>query len=225
MLYQFLKPIAAFLMRLWFRLEARGTEHVPATGPALLVANHVSVLDPPLIGGVAPRPLCFMAKAELFRIPLFGSLIRALNARPIRRDGSSAGALRDALAVLGAGRVLLVFPAGTRGQEGEILPGRPGAGMLAVAAGVPVIPVFISGSGLALPRGRVWPRPEKVVVRFGPALSFPPAPAEARRDRYREATEAMIRAIERLRDGGGQPAETPAPTPAVGSGMRGPISG
>jgi 1-acyl-sn-glycerol-3-phosphate acyltransferase len=78
-LYAFLKPLAAFMMRWLFRLESVGRHHVPATGPVLLVSNHLSVLDPPLVGGAADRPLSFLAKAELFRIPLFGRLIRSLN--------------------------------------------------------------------------------------------------------------------------------------------------
>jgi 1-acyl-sn-glycerol-3-phosphate acyltransferase len=222
-LYAVLKPIAVLLMRLWFRLEVRGAEHVPAAGPVLLVSNHNSMLDPPLIGGAAPRPLCFMAKAELFRIPLFGSLIRSLNARPVRREGSSAGALRDALATLQAGRALLVFPEGTRGAEGEIRPGKPGAGMLAVASGAPVVPVYISGSGLALPRGRALPRPVKIAVRFGPALCFAAGDGEVRRDRYRKATEEIIRAIARLRDEAG--AEAGARGRAAGAHVRGRVSG
>lgn len=214
MLYAILKPLAVLLMRLWFRLEVRGTEHVPASGPVLLVSNHASVLDPPLIGGAAPRPLSFMAKAELFRVPLFGRLIRALNARPVRREGSSAGALREALAVLAAGRALLVFPEGTRGAEGAVRPGKPGAGMLAVASGAAVVPVYISGSGRALPRGRAVPRPVKVVVRFGAALSFAGADDRDRRDRYREVTEEMMQAIARLRDEAGCGAGVPGPPPA-----------
>lgn len=200
MLYGILKPLAVLVMRLWFRLEVRGTEHVPAAGPVLLVANHSSLLDPALVGGAAPRRLCFMAKAELFRVPLFGRLIRALNARPVRREGASAQALREALDALRSGQALLVFPEGTRGDEGDIRPAKPGAGMLAVMSGATVVPVYVSGSGRALPRGRLVPRPAKVVVRFGPALSFAVAPDDSRRERYREAAEEMMRAVARLRD-------------------------
>lgn len=200
MLYGILKPLAVLVMRLWFRLEVRGTEHVPAAGPVLLVANHSSLLDPALVGGAAPRRLCFMAKAELFRVPLFGRLIRALNARPVRREGASAQALREALDALRSGQALLVFPEGTRGDEGDIRPAKPGAGMLAVMSGATVVPVYVSGSGRALPRGRLVPRPAKVVVRFGPALSFAVAPDDARRARYREVAEEMMRAVARLRD-------------------------
>lgn len=200
MLYAILKPIAVALMRLYFRVEARGAEHVPSTGPVLLVANHVSVLDPPLIGGMSGRPLSFMAKEELFRVPLLGWLIRHLNARPVRRDNSDPRALKDALTVLHAGEALLVFPEGTRGPEGAVREAKPGAGLLAVMSGAAVVPVYIQGTGRALPRGCVWPRPAKVVVRFGPPLAFKAAPAESRKEHYRTAAGEMMRAIAQLRD-------------------------
>jgi 1-acyl-sn-glycerol-3-phosphate acyltransferase len=204
MLYAILKPIARALMRLFFRLEVVSPSLVPATGPVLIVSNHVSVLDPPLVGAVAPRPLHFMAKEELFRIPLLGSLIRALNARPVRRDGSDMRALKAALALLQEGRAVLVFPEGTRGVEGQPLrDGKPGVGMLAVLSGAPVVPVFVLGSGAALPRGASLPRPRKVRVTFGPALTFKKEKTtgdEGRKEAYRGAAQEMMRAIADLRD-------------------------
>src|SRR5688572_27549147 len=115
MLYAFVNRSAAMVARLAWGVEGRGSEHVPSTGPVLLVANHSSVLDPGLISGVTPRPVSFLAKAELFRIPLFGRLIQALNAHPVRREGADPAALRTALRVLENGDILLVFPEGTRG--------------------------------------------------------------------------------------------------------------
>jgi 1-acyl-sn-glycerol-3-phosphate acyltransferase len=197
-LYRILKPCAVALMRLLFRLEVHGREHVPAAGPVLLVSNHVSVLDPPLVGGASPRELHFMAKEELFRIPLFGRLISSLNARPVRRDGSDSRALKAAVRLLGEGRALLVFPEGTRGVEGRLGDGKPGAGMLAVMSGAQVVPVYVSGSGRALPPGRMVPRPAKVRVRFGPPLHFKSADGEERKERYREATREIMRAIAQL---------------------------
>jgi 1-acyl-sn-glycerol-3-phosphate acyltransferase len=145
MLYAILKPLAVIAMRLLFRLEARGIEHVPRQGPLLVVANHSSLLDPPLVGGAAPRPLSFLAKAELFRVPGFGRLIHALNARPVRREGADASALRSALRMLEDDRALLVFPEGTRGPEGTFREPKAGAGMLAVASGAAVVPAFVRG--------------------------------------------------------------------------------
>jgi 1-acyl-sn-glycerol-3-phosphate acyltransferase len=200
-LYAVLKPLALAVMRLLFRLEGRGAEHVPRTGPALLVANHSSFLDPPLVGGVAPRQLAFMAKAELFRVPLLGGLVRRLNARPVRREGADAGALRTALRILQDGGVLLMFPEGTRGPEGRLRDPKPGAGMLAVMSGVPVVPVFIEGSGHAWPRGQRLPRRAKVTVRFGPARVYPRRDGEGRRTDYEAVSRDMMAAIARLAHG------------------------
>ncbi len=210
MLYAFLKPIAAAFMRLLFRLEARGTEHIPRSGALVLVANHSSVLDPPLVGGVAPRPLSFLAKAELFDIPLFGALIRGVNARPLRRDGADAGALRTALRVLDDGGALLVFPEGTRGPEGVLREPKAGAAMLAILSGCPVVPAYIKGSGAAWPKGRRLPRPAKVVVTFGPALTFQRAAGVDRKAHYEATSRALMAAIARL---GGLTTATPAGAP------------
>ena len=95
-LYTILRPIAAALLKGMFRLEARGTKHVPHHGAVLIVANHSSLLDPPLVGSVSPRPLTFLAKAELFAVPGLGGLIRRLNAKPLRRAGADPSALRTA---------------------------------------------------------------------------------------------------------------------------------
>jgi len=197
-LYAILKPIVMAMMRLLFRVEGRGGEHVPARGPVLLVANHSSFLDPPLVGGVAPRPVSFMAKEELFRVPVLGALIRRLNARPVRRDGADAGALRTALRILQEGGVLLMFPEGTRGPEGTLREPKPGAAMLAVLSGAPVVPVFLQGSGRAWPRGRRLPRPAKVVVTFGAPLAFERRDAQGRKTDYAAVSREMMAAIGRL---------------------------
>ncbi|RPH83744.1 MAG: 1-acyl-sn-glycerol-3-phosphate acyltransferase [Candidatus Rokuibacteriota bacterium] len=200
MLYSFLKPIAVALMRLLFRVEGRGTEHVPAEGPVLIVANHSSVLDPPLVGGMCPRQLTFLAKAELFRIPGFGGLIRRLGARPLRREGADPSALRTARRVLAEGKALLVFPEGTRGEEGRLREAKPGAALLAVQSGAAVVPVYVSGSGRAWPRGRRLPRPAKVVVTFGAPLRFQQATGADRKAQYETASRQMMAAIAELRD-------------------------
>ena len=200
MLYAICKPLAVAIMKVLFRLEARGTEHVPPQGPVLLVANHSSILDPPLVGGMTPRRLTFLAKAELFEIPGFGWLIRRLNARPLRREGADPSALRIAQRVLQEGGALLVFPEGTRGDEGVLREAKPGAALLAMQTGAPVVPVYVHGSGRALPRGRSLPRPAKVVVTFGAPLTFPRAAGADRKAQYEEASRRMMAAIAQLRD-------------------------
>ena len=206
MLYGVLKPLTAGLCRLYFRLEAHGRDNVPRQGPVLLVANHSSVLDPPVIGALLHRQMAFLAKAELFRIPLFGGLIRRLNAQPVRREGADAGALRSVLRVLADNRVLLTFPEGTRGEEGVLRAPKPGAGMLAVLSGAPVVPVYVSGTGRAWPKGRRFPRPAKIIIRFGPALTFPRPEGGDRRSYYETVSRAMMAAIAELQAGKGRPA-------------------
>ena len=210
-LYTVMKAIAVGLMRTMFRLKSTGRENIPATGPVLLVANHSSLLDPPLIGGAAGRQLTFLAKAELFEIPGFGGLIRRLNARPIRREGADPGALRTAMRALADGRALLIFPEGTRGDEGVVRTAKAGAGMLAVLSGAPVVPVYVKGSGRAWPRGRRFPRPHKVTVTFGEPLRFDGALGGDRKQRYEFASREMMEAIMRLRDGSTGGAGRPRP--------------
>jgi 1-acyl-sn-glycerol-3-phosphate acyltransferase len=200
MLYAILKPVAVVLMRLLFRVEGRGTEHIPAEGPVLLVSNHSSLLDPPLIGGMCPRPLTFLAKAELFKVPGFGWLIRNLGALPLRREGADPSALRTAQRVLGEGKALLVFPEGTRGEEGVLREAKAGAALLAVQSGAAVVPTYVSGSGRAWSRGRHLPRPAKVMVTFGAPLRFQRAAGADRKEQYEAASRQMMAAIADLRD-------------------------
>lgn len=200
MLYRFLRPIVMVFMRLLFRLRSRGAEHVPAQGTVLVVSNHMSVLDPLLIGCSSPRQLSSLAKAELFAIPGFGGLLRRLGAHPLRREGGDAGALRTALRVLKSGGALLMFPEGTRGEEGVLGPAKPGAGMLAVLAGAQVVPAYVSGSGRAWPRGRRFPRRADVTVTFGPPLPMAAGGTANRKDDYEAMSRAMMAAIAGLRD-------------------------
>jgi 1-acyl-sn-glycerol-3-phosphate acyltransferase len=195
-LYACLKSTIRGIGGVWFRLSVTGAHRVPREGPVLLAANHLSVLDPALIGSVMPRELDYMAKTELFQIPAFGGLIRRLNAHPVDRTGSDSAALRLALRLLHGGRAVLVFPEGTRGTEGKLQEARAGAGMLATLSGAPVVPVYIQGSGRALPRGAAVPRPTRVRVTVGSPLRFS---RERGRSRYQEISDEIMAAIGRLK--------------------------
>jgi 1-acyl-sn-glycerol-3-phosphate acyltransferase len=195
-LYASLKSTIRGVGSVWFRLSVTGADWVPREGPALLASNHLSVLDPALIGSVMPRELDYMAKTELFRIPGFGGLISRLNAHPVDRTGSDSAALRLALRLLQRGRAVLVFPEGTRGTEGKLQEARAGAGMLATLSGAPVVPVYVQGSGRALPRGAAVPRPVRVSVTVGAPLRFS---RERGRTRYQEVSDEIMAAIGRLK--------------------------
>ena len=123
------------------RMRVRGKEHVPATGPVLVVCNHVSQWDPPTLGLAArPRKSYYMAKLELFRIPAYNYVIWRLGAFPVERGGADRRALRLARDLLRRGDVLLMFPEGTRNPEGRLRPGLPGAGSLGLEPGSPSCP-------------------------------------------------------------------------------------
>src|SRR5262249_3031420 len=195
-LYSILKPAVVAFGRVWFRLSGVGAELVPRVGPLLLALNHSRLLAPPLIRCMRARALGYMCQTALSRIPGLGWLIRRLNALPVDRSGSDSAALRLALRLLGDGRAVLVFPEGTRGAEGQLGTAHAGAGMLAALSGAPVLPVYIEGSGRALPRGAVVPRPVRVTVRYGAPIRFA---RERGRTRYQEVSDQIMAAIGRLK--------------------------
>ncbi|MGV3488067.1 MAG: lysophospholipid acyltransferase family protein [Tuberibacillus sp.] len=147
-LYSVGKVFVKAYFKFFYRLEVEGVEHfadIPDDQGILLCANHVSLLDPPAVGCVSPRELSFMAKSELFKIPLFNRLITTLNAFPIKRGHSDRASLKTAVHILTQGKTLIMFPEGTRSKEGTIGEGKPGAGFLALRTNAVIIPVAIIG--------------------------------------------------------------------------------
>jgi 1-acyl-sn-glycerol-3-phosphate acyltransferase len=143
-----------------------GLDRIPLSGGLIVASNHISFWDPPLIGSILPREVSFLAKEELFRQPGLGQLIRSLNAIPIRRGVADLTGMARAMEALKAGNALLMFPEGSRMRDGELHPARPGVGMLAVNADVPVLPCCISGSNRP---SRWWYRGARVRIVFGAA--------------------------------------------------------
>lgn len=146
MIFSLLKAgarIVLFVLRRW---EIRGAENLPDTGGVVLVANHVSYWDPVAIICAFKRQVFFMAKSELFTIPLVGYAVRSSGAFPVRRDVTDRNAVRTALRLLQAGEVVGLFPEGTRSHTGEMLKPHLGAAMIALKAGTPVVPVAVSGT-------------------------------------------------------------------------------
>jgi len=156
---------------LW-HLEATGLENIPAGGPALLMSNHVSYLDPPAVGCLLPRRTHYMAKAELFDVPVFRQVLFGINAFPVRRGQADRAAFRRTLELLAAGEVVVLFPEGTRSPDGRLQPAESGAALLALRSRVPVVPVALVGPETVFPRGARFPRPGRIRVRFGRPLTF-----------------------------------------------------
>ena len=164
--------IRALSLAVWgYRLH--GGQHLPAHGGVLLSASHQSFLDPVLYGLGLSRPFHFMARSSLFRNPLFGLLIRSLNAFPVRRGEIDHHAIRETIRLLEAGHVVLVFPEGTRTSDGSIGRPRGGLGMIAARAGVPIVPAIVEGAFESWPRQRRFPRLRRIAVSVGRPV--PPA--------------------------------------------------
>lgn len=178
-----------------FRLRIEGVEHVPARGPLVLACNHASHLDPLVLANCANRPVAFMAKEELFDIPLLGRLIRLYGAFPVRRGSGDRAALRAALLALEADWAVGVFLGGTRTEDGRIQTPQLGAALVAARAKAPLLPVAIAGTALILPKGASLPRLHAVTVRFG--LPLPP-PSSTERAVLQSATQECVARIHGL---------------------------
>lgn len=171
MKYVFLGPI----LRLWYRPQVTGLEHVPEDGAAILAPNHQSFLDDfllPLV--IRKRKVVMMAKADYFDKWYTAWFFRAAGCIPVRREGGSASAkaLTGGIDALRAGKLVGIFPEGTRSPDGRLYRGKTGVARMALEAQVPVIPVALVGTYEAWPYDRKLPKPGRVEIRFGKPLTF-----------------------------------------------------
>lgn len=169
--YAACQVLARALFVALFRVRVYHRERLPAAGGALVVSNHQSYLDPILVAVGMRRPFHPMARESLFRFGPFAMLIRSLHAFPVRRSEADLGAIREALRRLRDGRVVLMFPEGTRTRDGSIGALRGGPATVASRAGVPLVPVVIDGSFEAWPRWCRLPRPHRIRVGYGRSVS------------------------------------------------------
>lgn len=164
MLYDILKFIFVRIFSVLFRCEVSGQEHIPKEGSVIIAANHRSNWDPALAAAFMPRDVHFMAKDELFKIPVFGYFITQLHAFPVRRGASDRTAIRMAIKLLSDGNCLGLFPEGTRSKDGLL--GKPEAGLalIALKAGAMVVPTALIGTDKIFRNGSMFP---KLEIRYG----------------------------------------------------------
>lgn len=201
--YSAARLFASGCLRILTGWDVRGRHHVPKQGGVIVASNHISFWDPPLIGAAAPRELHFLAREDLIGTPVVGMLIRSVNAIPIRRGVADLTGMSRAIDRLAGGAALLMFPEGSRMQDGGLHSARPGVGMMAVHADVPIVPCCISGSNR---QREWWYRGTRVRLWFGPACSWrdlaggeiDPKPGRAL---YQRVGEAVMREIAILRTG------------------------
>lgn len=188
-LYKLGYTISRIYFKLFFKLEVIGHENIPKTGGVLLCTNHISNLDPPLVGSAMEREVHFMAKGELFEKPILKSLLPKINAFPVRRGMSDKQALKSGLSLLREGKVLGLFPEGTRSKDKKLGKGLAGAGFFALRTDAQVIPAAIMGE---------YKRFKPLTVVYGEPIDM--APLRENKISAQEATDKIMESIQKLLD-------------------------
>jgi len=178
------------------RFQVVGVGNVPKTGPLIVVSNHLSRADPPIIGAGIPRRIVFMAKEELFRSPLMALIVKGFGAFPVRKQGADRDALRQAQEVLEKGLALGVFPEGTRSKTAVLQPGMLGAAFIALRTGAPVLPVGIYGTE-GLNAARLLRHPA-ITLHIGEPFTVAPAQGRVTRQALQDLTAHIMERIAQL---------------------------
>ncbi|MCM1981975.1 MULTISPECIES: lysophospholipid acyltransferase family protein [Oscillatoriophycideae] len=196
-LYHLFKwSIVSPTLHLAFRGRIYGAETVPMQGPLIVVCNHASDFDPPLLSNCVRRPVAFMAKEELFKIPVLSTLIRWYGAYPVKRGRADRAALRAAQQAIADGWAVGLFLEGTRTPDGRIYHPKLGAAMIAKKVQAPLLPVCLWGTQHILGKGQSFPRPAPVTVRFGELI--PPPPPSSDRTALEQITQTCADVINDL---------------------------
>ncbi|MFN7019707.1 MAG: lysophospholipid acyltransferase family protein [Phycisphaerales bacterium] len=222
--YRLCRFVCALAVYLIYRLRIAGEGRVPSTGALLVVANHQSHLDPIFIGvGLKRRNMASLARSGLFRNPIVGCLLRGLGSISIRQEEGDAGAIRAAIAELKKGRLLLIFPEGSRSSDGAVSAFKRGVWLLMSRSGCDVLPAAVEGAFDAWPRSRRFPSlfGHRCAVAFGEAIPHaelarlgPDAALEILARRV-DAMRLELRAELRRSTGGRRPLPGPGDRPAV----------
>jgi 1-acyl-sn-glycerol-3-phosphate acyltransferase len=175
-LYHFLKwSVVSPMLHVYFRGRIYGAENVPRVGPLVLVSNHASDFDPVLVANCVRRPVAYMAKQELFKVPILATLIRLYGAFPVNRGAADRSAIRAALNSIEEGWATGVFLQGTRTSDGRITDPKLGAALIAQKAQVPLLPICLWGTEKIVSKGQYLPKRTPVTVRIGELIEPPKA--------------------------------------------------
>lgn len=195
MLYTIFKLLFRYLLKLFSGLKATGKENIPESGPALIVANHISNWDPMVLGGDLKRQVKFIAKEELVKIPLIGLLIKAWGVVPIKRGRGDREAISKSLEILGNQHLMGIFIEGKRNtvHPEQMLKPQHGAAMLALKTGVPVIPAVIINSN------KIFRSFKRVRVIFGTPIQFTEEPGVDKKELYEQISNRLVQEIINLK--------------------------
>lgn len=167
--------LAKMVARAFYNYRVVGEENLDLPGGALVVSNHESFLDPPIVGIAFSEELHYLARKTLFNNPVARVVYNALNSIPVDQDRPDMTSLKTVIRLLKEGEKVVIFPEGSRTLDGNLLPGEPGVGLIVAKAGVPVLPVRIFGTRKALPRGGGLPQPADVTLVVGKPWTYDPA--------------------------------------------------
>ena len=195
--YYVSRVIVKILLFLLTRCRVEGRENLPRQGPLLIVSNHLSLADPPLLGISLDRKKMFMAKKQLFRFWPLAYLIRSFGAFPVQRGQLDRQALRQAYQVLADGLALVVFPEGMRSRRGQLRPAFFGAALIASRSGAPILPVGISGTEKLERLYWLWRRPQ-ITVNIGRPFQLPPPGSKLTKVELNEFTHSIMQHIAEL---------------------------
>jgi len=195
--YYLAKIILRTLFFLLTRHQVKGIENVPSQGPLLIVANHLSLADPPLIGVSVGRRISFMAKQELFHSKFFSHLIRNLGAFSVHRGRLDRNALRQVNQAFASGQALIMFPEGMRSLNGQLRPAFSGSALIALHNSVPILPVGITGTEKI--KGVAWIlRRPQITVNIGRPFYLPPVNSRLTKVKLAESTNYIMQHIAEL---------------------------
>ncbi len=172
MIYRISKILATLAIKLLFRFTVKGIDNIPSKPPYLIAANHVSYLDPIVVGCAFPHKVRFMAKKELFTHKLSSWFLKQLGVFPVNREGLDISSVKQSIQILKNGGVLGIFPEGTRSRDGKFKGVNKGVIGIAIKGRVPIVPVGIKGTYEAWPPGRKFLKPHKVIVNIGEPIDF-----------------------------------------------------
>ncbi|MGB2705807.1 MAG: lysophospholipid acyltransferase family protein [Candidatus Omnitrophota bacterium] len=196
------RRIFKVLLKAFFSFEVEGRENLPKKGPFIIVSNHTSYADPVVVGAACDTSsITFMAKKELFDMPILGPWVKAVGCIPVERDSGSSRPLKEAVQKLKEGQTISIFPEGRRSKNGSLQKSEPGIGLLALKTGTPIVPIYISGTAKAMPKGQRIPKPCKIKARIGKIVDIGDgAGFSGKREAYEFIGKKVMDAISRLKD-------------------------